>query len=106
MVNDNELINFEGRRHPNGAGAKSIQSLERRTTSKVTEGVKQNFSFTENEQGAVIEPFVNHSEKTICEFLVKNESAIPPEIVEKFEAKQRPPRPGKHRLRGSSRRLE
>nr|CAG8639632.1 505_t:CDS:2 [Entrophospora candida] len=53
--------------------------------------VKQNFSFTENEQGAVIEPFVNLAEKAIYKFLVNNESIISPEVVEKFMAKQHPP---------------
>ncbi|RHZ76669.1 hypothetical protein Glove_194g16 [Diversispora epigaea] len=45
--------------------------------------VKPNFSFTENERGAVIEPVVNLAEKAIYGFLVKNESAIPLEVIEK-----------------------
>jgi len=53
--------------------------------------VEQSFSFSDSEQGAIIEPFINLSEKIISDFLVKNESIIPLEVVESFASKQRPP---------------
>ncbi|CAG8744735.1 9617_t:CDS:2, partial [Racocetra fulgida] len=64
---------------------------DNRTVRDSSPSVLQSFSFTENEQGAVIEPFVNLVEKAIYEFLVKNESTIPLEVVENFCSKQRPP---------------
>ncbi|CAG8826171.1 44462_t:CDS:2 [Gigaspora margarita] len=60
---------------------------ENRTVRDSSPSVLQSFSFTENEQGAVIEPFVNLVEKAIYEFLVKNESTIPLEVVENFCSK-------------------
>ncbi|CAG8706412.1 5506_t:CDS:2, partial [Cetraspora pellucida] len=69
----------------------TVNNHSTRTTRESSPEVQQNFSFTENEQGAVIEPFVNLAEKAIYEFLVKNESVIPLEVVERFVAKQRPP---------------
>ncbi|CAB4496328.1 unnamed protein product [Rhizophagus irregularis] len=61
------------------------------TTRASSPPINQAFSFNENEQGAIVEPFINSAEETAYEFLVKNESIIPSEIVEKFVAKQRPP---------------
>ncbi|CAG8614531.1 4877_t:CDS:2, partial [Racocetra fulgida] len=61
------------------------------TTRESSPEVQQNFSFTKNEQGAVIEPFVNLAEKAIYEFLVKNKSVIPLEVVERFVTKQHSP---------------
>jgi len=53
--------------------------------------IKQSFSFTEKEQGAIIEPFINLVERAVYDFLVNNEDIIPLEIVESFADKQRPP---------------
>ncbi|CAG8444532.1 390_t:CDS:2 [Ambispora gerdemannii] len=53
--------------------------------------IKQVFSFTASEQGAVIEPFLNLTEKAIYKFLVDNESWIPLDVLQAFCAKQRPP---------------
>ncbi|CAG8786009.1 5667_t:CDS:1, partial [Cetraspora pellucida] len=61
-----------------------------RTGREPSPEITQNFSFAEDEQGAVVEPFINLAEKAIYEFLVKHESIIPLEVVEKFTAKQRP----------------
>ncbi|RIB16339.1 hypothetical protein C2G38_2038659 [Gigaspora rosea] len=63
---------------------------DNRTVRDSSPSVSQSFSFTENEQGAVIEPFINLVEKVIYEFLITNESTIPLEIVENFCSKQRP----------------
>ncbi|CAG8740669.1 1331_t:CDS:1, partial [Cetraspora pellucida] len=51
----------------------TVNNHSTRTIRESSPEVQQNFSFTENEQGAVIEPFVNLAEKAIYEFLVKNE---------------------------------
>ncbi|RHZ74076.1 hypothetical protein Glove_227g103 [Diversispora epigaea] len=69
----------------------TVNNHNTRTTRESSPAVKQNFSFTENEQGSVVEPFVNLAEKAIYRFLVNNESIIPLEAVEKFVAKQHPP---------------
>ena len=53
--------------------------------------VKQVFSFTDSEQGAVIEPLLNLVEKTFYKFLVDNERHIPLDVVKSFCEKQRPP---------------
>ncbi|CAG8838405.1 2168_t:CDS:2, partial [Gigaspora margarita] len=53
--------------------------------------VKQTFSFSDEEQGAIIEPLLNLVEKALNEFLIKNEHMIPSEVVEGFASKQRPP---------------
>ncbi|CAG8491518.1 13216_t:CDS:2 [Dentiscutata heterogama] len=53
--------------------------------------VKQIFSFSDEEQGAIIEPLLNLVEKALNEFLIKNEHMISSEVVEGFAAKQRPP---------------
>ncbi|CAG8669199.1 13721_t:CDS:2, partial [Acaulospora morrowiae] len=43
------------------------------------------------EQGAIIEPFINLTERAVYDFLVNNEDIIPLEVVESFADKQRPP---------------
>ncbi|CAG8802186.1 25950_t:CDS:1, partial [Dentiscutata erythropus] len=53
--------------------------------------VKRVYSFSEQEQGAVVETFLTITEKAIYNFLVRNENKIPKTIVEKFAAKQTPP---------------
>ncbi|RHZ77811.1 hypothetical protein Glove_172g53 [Diversispora epigaea] len=53
--------------------------------------VKQIFSFTDEEQGAIIEPLLNLVEKALNEFLINNEHMIPSEVVKSFAAKQHPP---------------
>ncbi|CAI2179205.1 9990_t:CDS:2, partial [Funneliformis geosporum] len=39
--------------------------------------VKQTFSFANNEQGAIIEPYINFVEKALYKFLIDNEHIIP-----------------------------
>jgi len=50
----------------------------------------QEFSFTANEQGAIVEKFYNLTEIEIYMFLYNNESIIPAQTVEAFAKKQRP----------------
>ncbi|CAG8545502.1 13240_t:CDS:2 [Ambispora gerdemannii] len=52
--------------------------------------VKQMFSFSDGEQGAVVEPLINLVEKVLYKFLVNNESIIPADVVESLAAEQRP----------------
>ncbi|CAB4383439.1 unnamed protein product [Rhizophagus irregularis] len=59
-----------------------------RTARDSSPSVKQSFSFSDSEQGAIIEPFINLSEKTVSDFLANNESIIPLEVVEPFVNKQ------------------
>lgn len=47
------------------------------TTRASSLPIKQAFSFNGNEQGAIVEPFINSAEETAYEFLVKNKSIIP-----------------------------
>ncbi|CAG8516782.1 16554_t:CDS:2 [Acaulospora colombiana] len=61
------------------------------TTTRDSSSIEQSFSFTEKEQGVIIEPFINLAERTVYDFLVNNEDIIPLEIVESFADKQRPP---------------
>ncbi|CAB4434814.1 unnamed protein product [Rhizophagus irregularis] len=65
--------------------------IDNRTARDSSPSVKQSFSFSDSEQGAIIEPFINLSEKTVSDFLANNESTIPLEVVEPFANKQRPP---------------
>lgn len=53
--------------------------------------IKQAFSFTASEQGAVVEPLLNLVEKAIYKFFVDSESFIPLDVVKSFCAKQHPP---------------
>ncbi|CAI2197186.1 19472_t:CDS:2, partial [Funneliformis geosporum] len=52
--------------------------------------VKQTFSFANDEQEAIIEPYINFVEKALYKFLIDNEHIIPSKIVESFVAKQHP----------------
>lgn len=65
--------------------------IDNRTARDSSPSVKQSFSFSDSEQGAIIEPFINLSKKTVSDFLANNESIIPLEVVEPFANKQRPP---------------
>lgn len=62
--------------------------IDNRTARDSSPSVKQSFSFSDSEQGAIIEPFINLSEKTVSDFLANNESIIPLEVVEPFANKQ------------------
>ncbi|UZO18737.1 uncharacterized protein OCT59_010049 [Rhizophagus irregularis] len=60
-------------------------------TRDVSPPVKQAFSFTASEQGAIVEPLLNLVEKAIYKFLVESEGFIPLDVVKSFCAKQHPP---------------
>jgi len=64
---------------------------DNRTARDSSPSVEQSFSFSDSEQGAIIEPFINLSEKAVSDFLANNESIVPLEVVESFANKQRPP---------------
>lgn len=59
-----------------------------RNTRGTSPLVQETFSFNENEQGAIVEPFINLAEKAAYDFLVKNESIIPSKVVDKFVSRQ------------------
>jgi hypothetical protein len=50
--------------------------------------VNQTFSFANDEQGAIVEPFINCVEKALRKFIIDNKHIIPSKIVESFVAKQ------------------
>ncbi|CAI2188019.1 12172_t:CDS:2, partial [Funneliformis geosporum] len=58
---------------------------------EVSPPVKQAFSFTASEQGAVVEPLLNLVEKAIYKFLIESEGFVPLDVVKSFCAKQHPP---------------
>ena len=53
--------------------------------------IKRRYSFSEAEQGAVVETFLTLAEKALYNFLVKYEDKLPDILVENFAAKQNPP---------------
>ncbi|CAB4409323.1 unnamed protein product [Rhizophagus irregularis] len=53
--------------------------------------IKRRYSFSEAEQGAVVETFLTLAEKAIYNFLVKYEDKLPDILVENFASKQNPP---------------
>jgi len=53
--------------------------------------VEQIFSFSSEQQGAIVEYFYTSVEKELYKFLVENENIIPAKTVEAFAARQNPP---------------
>jgi len=53
--------------------------------------IKRRYSFSEAEQGAVVETFLTFAEKALYNFLVKYEDKLPDKLVENFASKQNPP---------------
>ena len=53
--------------------------------------IKRRYSFSEAEQGAVVETFLTFAEKALYNFLVKYEDKLPDILVENFASKQNPP---------------
>ncbi|CAG8733761.1 27942_t:CDS:2 [Dentiscutata erythropus] len=54
----------------------------------ITPPVKQIFSFSDEDQDAIIEPLLNLVENSLNEFLIKNQHMIPFEVIKGFASKQ------------------
>ncbi|EXX70872.1 uncharacterized protein OCT59_000013 [Rhizophagus irregularis] len=54
--------------------------------------IPQKFSFSPSKQGSYVEPILEHVERALFRFLVKNQEYIPSNIVKEFAIKCHPPR--------------
>ncbi|CAG8456750.1 4733_t:CDS:2 [Dentiscutata heterogama] len=80
-----------GQQDSSSATINNYNNNGNKRTREVSPPVKQAFSFTASEQGAVVEPLLNLVEKAIYKFLVDSESFIPLDVVKSFCVKQHPP---------------
>lgn len=85
---------FKKRAYTSAVGSAAVvnnYNYDRNIRESSPPPMKQLFSFSDDEQGAIIEPLLNLVEKELNKFLVNNEHIIPFNVVEIFASKQYPP---------------